>query len=34
MNYLFKITQMQESFGMILTGDVNGPPRELGSPLL
>jgi DNA gyrase subunit A len=30
LNYLFKLTQMQESFGMILLAIVNGQPRELG----
>ena len=35
LNYLFKLTQMQESFGMILLAIVNGQPRELGLlPLL
>ncbi len=30
LNYLYKLTQMQESFGMILLAIVNGQPRELG----
>src|SRR6195256_2249121 len=30
LNYLFKLTQMQESFGMILLSIVNAQPRELG----
>src|SRR6202140_2222410 len=30
LNYLFKLTQMQESFGMILLSIVGGQPRELG----
>ena len=30
LNHLFKLTQMQESFGMILLAIVNGQPRELG----
>src|ERR1700687_1393163 len=30
LNKLFKMTQMQESFGMILLAIVNGQPRELG----
>jgi DNA gyrase subunit A len=35
LNHLFKLTQMQESFGMILLAIVNGQPRELGLlPLL
>src|SRR6202166_5151754 len=35
LNHLFKLTQMQESFGMILLSIVNGQPRELGLiPLL
>ena len=35
LNHLFKLTQMQESFGMILLTIVNGQPRELGLlPLL
>ena len=35
LNHLYKLTQMQESFGMILLGIVNGQPRELGLiPLL
>ncbi len=35
LNHLYKLTQMQESFGMILLAIVNGQPRELGLiPLL
>ncbi len=35
LNHLFKLTQMQESFGMILLAIVGGQPRELGLlPLL
>src|SRR5215469_4873873 len=35
LNHLYKLTQMQESFGMILLAIVNGQPRELGIiPLL
>ncbi len=35
LNHLYKLTQMQESFGMILLSIVNGQPRELGLiPLL
>src|ERR1700690_671772 len=35
LNHLFKLTQMQESFGMILLSIVNGQQRELGLlPLL
>jgi len=35
LNHLFKLTQMQESFGMILLAIVNGQPRGLGLlPLL
>ncbi len=30
LNHLYKLTQMQESFGMILLSIVNGQPRELG----
>src|SRR6202142_686339 len=30
LNHLFKLTQMQESFGMILLSIVNGQQRELG----
>ncbi len=30
LNHLFKLTQMQESFGMILLSIVDGQPRELG----
>ena len=30
LNHLFKLTQMQESFGMILLAIVDGQPRELG----
>ena len=30
LNHLFKLTQMQESFGMILLAIVAGQPRELG----
>ena len=30
LNHLYKLTQMQESFGMILLAIVNGQPRELG----
>src|SRR6202007_2643021 len=30
LNKLFKMTQMQESFGMILLAIVGGQPRELG----
>jgi DNA gyrase subunit A len=35
LNHLYKLTQMQESFGMILLSIVGGQPRELGLvPLL
>jgi DNA gyrase subunit A len=35
LNHLYKLTQMQESFGMILLAIVNAQPRELGLlPLL
>ncbi len=35
LNHLYKLTQMQESFGMILLAIVGGQPRELGLlPLL
>jgi DNA gyrase subunit A len=30
LNHLFKLTQMQESYGMILLAIVNGQPREMG----
>ena len=30
LNHLYKLTQMQESFGMILLSIVGGQPRELG----
>ena len=34
LNNLFKLTQMQESFGMILLAIVGGQPRELGLLIL